>query len=244
MGDTVSVGARLAGVRVVTTRGSSGEDRLRSLLEAAGADVLSWPTCEYPPPRDPRPGGDPAAPRAVDRSIGWCLRAHRAVEADRNARGKGPPGPPRPPPHPRVAVVGPANRAARPRKAWTVAVEGAGRVRAAWPPGGRAFPVRARAAAVPPALGGVSTVGDEFTRRWGVPAHPGGSLPHGVSAAAGARVRAGPGRRGGRGTWASPAGWNGRPRPGRSGGRRAAGGMNTCGLAGREASRRRKATGP
>ncbi|MXW09069.1 MAG: uroporphyrinogen-III synthase, partial [Gammaproteobacteria bacterium] len=55
MGDPVSGAAPLAGVRVVTTRGASGDERLRTLLEVAGAEVLVWPTSEYPPPRDPRP---------------------------------------------------------------------------------------------------------------------------------------------------------------------------------------------
>lgn len=55
MGDPAAGAARVAGARVVTTREAAGDDRLRALLEAAGAEVLTWPTCAYPPPHDPRP---------------------------------------------------------------------------------------------------------------------------------------------------------------------------------------------
>ena len=39
----------------MTTRGIAGDDRLGALLEAAGARVVAWPTCAFPPARDPRP---------------------------------------------------------------------------------------------------------------------------------------------------------------------------------------------
>ncbi len=187
MGDTVSVGARLAGVRVVTTRGSSGEDRLRSLLEAAGADALSWPTCAYPPPRDPAPLE--AARARLDR-FDWVVftsaRAVAAVGEGRATRAAGSagdavrggahgptapdsvdvaaPADGSPAPTPRVAVVGPATARAAADAGWTVAVEGRG-------PGARGLaaqvaatlPVAGARVLFPAASGAVSTVEDEFT---------------------------------------------------------------------------------
>lgn len=79
MGDPVPVQAPLAGVRVVTTRAASHEDRLRALLEAAGARVLAWPTCEHPPPRDPGPLD--AARARLDRFDWVVFTSARAVAA-------------------------------------------------------------------------------------------------------------------------------------------------------------------
>ena len=79
MGDRVASSAPLGGVRVVTTRGVSGEDRLRALLEAAGAEVLAWPTSEYPPPRDPGPLR--AALAGLDRFDWVVFTSARAVAA-------------------------------------------------------------------------------------------------------------------------------------------------------------------
>ena len=192
MGDQVPVAAPLAGVRVVTTRGASGEDRLRSLLRAAGARVLVWPTSEYPPPSDPGPLE--AARARLDRFDWVVFTSARAVAAMGEGRGVpatasaddatpvgargqaaghggGPraapaaaEGPPRSPSSPpRVAVVGPATARAAAGAGWTVAVEGRG-------PGARGlaaqvaatFPLAGSRVLFPAASGAAPTVEDEF----------------------------------------------------------------------------------
>lgn len=178
MGDPVPAAAPLAGVRVVTTRGASKEDRLRALLEAAGAEVLAWPTSEYPPPRDPRPLE--AARARLDRFDWAVFTSARAVAA----MGEGPadrptgsagdgagavaggtaPAAGRPAPTPRVAAVGPATARAATEAGWTVAVEGRG-------PGARGlaaqvaatFPLAGARALFPAASGAAPTVEEEFT---------------------------------------------------------------------------------
>lgn len=82
--DPVPGPSPLAGVRVVTTRGRSGDDRLRTLLEAAGASVLAWPTSRYPPPRDPGPLE--AARARLDRFDWLVFTSARAVGALGEAR--------------------------------------------------------------------------------------------------------------------------------------------------------------
>ena len=167
MGDSVPVAAPLAGVRVVTTRGASHEDRLRALLEAEGADVLSWPTSEYPPPRDPGPLK--AALARLDRFDWVVFTSARAVAATGEGRAApaaaGSPAPaPGRVPAPRVAVVGPATARAAARAGWTVAVEGRG-------PGARGladqvaatFPLAGACVLFPAASGAASTLEDEFT---------------------------------------------------------------------------------
>lgn len=177
MGDSVPVAPPLAGVRVVTTRSTWGEDRLRVLLEAAGAEVLGWPTCAYPPPHDPRPLE--AARACLDRFDGVVFTSARAVAAVREGRAVratgaagGEPGagsvdePARaaPAPTPRVAVVGPATARAATEAGWTVAVEGRG-------PGARGlaaqvaatFPLAGARLLFPAASGAAPTVEDEFT---------------------------------------------------------------------------------
>ncbi len=184
MGDPVPGAAPLAGVRVVTTRGASGDDRLRALLEAAGARVLAWPTAEYPPPREPGPLE--AARARLDRRFDWLVftsaravaamgegRAARAsTSAGDAARGGGPaaesigpaPAAGGPVPIPRVAVVGPATARAATDAGWTVAVEGRG-------PGARGLAARVAATCplagarvlFPAASGAAPTVEEEFT---------------------------------------------------------------------------------
>lgn len=167
MGDSVPVAAPLAGVRVVTTRGASHEDRLRALLEAEGADVLSWPTSEYPPPRDPGPLK--AALARLDRFDWVVFTSARAVAATGEGRAApaaaGSPAPaPGRVPAPRVAVVGPATARAAARAGWTVAVEGRG-------PGARGlaaqvaatFPLAGACVLFPAASGAAPTLEDEFT---------------------------------------------------------------------------------
>ena len=160
MGDPVSAVASLAGVRVVTTRGASGDERLRTLLGAAGAEVLAWPTSEYPPPRDPRPLE--AARARLDRFDWVVFTSARAVAAV----GEGaepPPGSPPPTPTPRVAVVGPATARAAAEAGWAVAVEGRG-------PGARGlagqvaatFPLASARVLFPAASGAAPTVEEEF----------------------------------------------------------------------------------
>ena len=161
MGNPVPVAPPLAGVRVVTTRGAAEDDRLRSLLAAAGARVLAWPTSEYPPPRDPGPLA--AALARLDR-FDWVVftsaRAVAAVGEGPAARaGAGSPAPP-----PRVAVVGPATARAATGAGWTVAVEGRG-------PGARGlaaqvaatFPVAGARVLFPAASGAAATLEEEFT---------------------------------------------------------------------------------
>lgn len=166
MADPASVAVPLAGVRVVTTRGASGDDRLRSLLEAAGARVLAWPTCAYPPPRDPAPLE--AALARLDR-FDWVVftsaravaamgegRAHRAARSATAAGGA--------PSTPRVAVVGPATARAATEAGWAVAVEGRG-------PGARGLAAEVAATHAlagarvlfPAASRAGSTVEEEFT---------------------------------------------------------------------------------
>ena len=152
MGDPVSGVGPLAGVRVVTTRSASGDDRLRALLEAAGAEVLAWPTSEYPPPRDPRPLE--AACARLDRFDWVVFTSARAVAAVATC----------PPPTPRVAVVGPATARAAAEAGWAVAVEGRG-------PGARGlaaqvaatFPLAGARVLFPAASGAAPTVEEEFT---------------------------------------------------------------------------------
>lgn len=167
MGDSVPVAAPLAGVRVVTTRGASHEDRLRALLEAEGADVLSWPTSEYPPPRDPRPLK--AALARLDRFDWVVFTSARAVAATGEGRAApaaagSPAAAPGRAPAPRVAVVGPATARAAAGAGWTVAVEGRG-------PGARGladqvaatFPLAGACVLFPAASGAAPTLEDEFT---------------------------------------------------------------------------------
>lgn len=161
MGNPVPVAAPLAGARVVTTRGASGDDRLRSLLEAAGADVLSWSTSEYTPPRDPGPLE--AALARLDR-FDWVVftsaRAVAAVGEGRAARAAAG----SPAPTPRVAVVGPATARAATGTGWRVAVEGRG-------PGARGlgaqvaatFPLAGARVLFPAASGAAATLEEEFT---------------------------------------------------------------------------------
>lgn len=158
MGDPVSAVALLAGVRVVTTRGASGDERLRTLLEAAGAEVLAWPTSEYPPPRDPRPL---EAARARPDRFDWVVfTSARAVAAVGDGAE---PRPGSPPPTPRVAVVGPATARAAAEAGWAVAVEGRG-------PGARGlagevaatFPLVGARVLFPAASGAAPTVEEEF----------------------------------------------------------------------------------
>ena len=152
MGDPVSGVGPLAGVRVVTTRSASGDDRLRALLEAAGAEVLAWPTSEYPPPRDPRPLE--AACARLDRFDWLVFTSARAVAAVATC----------PPPTPRVAVVGPATARAATEAGWAVAVEGRG-------PGAHGlaaqvaatFPLAGARVLFPAASGAAPTVEEEFT---------------------------------------------------------------------------------
>lgn len=152
MGDPVPGAAPLAGVRVVTTRGPSGDERLRALLEAAGAEVLAWPTSEYPPPHDPRPLE--AARARLDRFDWVVFTSARAVAAVGTC----------PPRTPRVAVVGPATARAAAEAGWAVAVEGRG-------PGARGlaaqvaatFPVAGARVLFPAASGAAPTVEGEFT---------------------------------------------------------------------------------
>lgn len=160
MGNPVPVAAPLAGVRVVTTRGVAHEDRLRALLEMAGARVLAWPTSEYPPPRDPGPLE--AALARLDR-FDWVVftsaRAVAAVGEGPAARATGDPAP-----APRVAVVGPATARAATGAGWPVAVEGRG-------PGARGlaaqvaatFPVAGARVLFPAASGAAPTLEEEFT---------------------------------------------------------------------------------
>ena len=158
MGESGSAAAALAGLRVVTTRGASRDDRLRLLLEAAGADVLSWPTCEYPPPRDPGPLE--VARARLDRFDWVVFTSARAVAAMGEARDLGRSGPAAP----EVAVVGPATGRAATRAGWPVAVEGRG-------PGARGLAAQVAAAApvtgarvlFPAASGAAPTVEEEFT---------------------------------------------------------------------------------
>ncbi len=159
MGDPVPVAAPLAGVRVVTTRGASGNDRLRALLAAAGARVLAWPTSEYPPPRDP--GALEAARARLDRFDWVVFTSVRAVAA-MGEEAEPPAG--RPSPTPRVAVVGPATARAAAEAGWAVAVEGRG-------PGahglaaqvGATFPLAGARVLFPAASGAAPTVEAEFT---------------------------------------------------------------------------------
>ncbi len=160
MGNPVPVAAPLAGVRVVTTRGAAHEDRLRALLEMAGARVLAWPTSEYPPPRDPGPLE--AALARLDR-FDWVVftsaRAVAAVGEGPAARATGGSAPAL-----RVAVVGPATARAATGAGWTVAVEGRG-------PGARGlaaqvaatFPVAGARVLFPAASGAAPTLEEEFT---------------------------------------------------------------------------------
>ena len=161
MGDPVSGAAPLAGVRVVTTRGASGDERLRTLLEVAGAEVLVWPTSEYPPPRDPRPL---EAARARLDGFDWVVFTSARALAAVGEGAEPPPGSPPPTPTPRVAVVGPATARAAAEAGWTVAVEGRG-------PGARGlagqvaatFPLAGARVLFPAASGAAPTVEEEFT---------------------------------------------------------------------------------
>ena len=152
MGDPAAGAAPLAGVRVVTTRGASGSDRLQALLEAAGAEVLAWPTSEYPAPHDPRPLE--AARARLDRFDWVVFTSARAVAAVGTC----------PPPTPRVAVVGPATARAAAEAGWAVAVEGRG-------PGARGLatqvaatcPLAGARVLFPAASGAAPTVEKEFT---------------------------------------------------------------------------------
>ncbi len=144
--------APLVGVRVATTRSASAEDRLGALLERAGARVLAWPTCAYPPPCDPAPLE--AARARIDR-FGWLVfTSARAVAAMGEGRSA---------PVPRVAAVGPATARAAVRAGWPVAVEGRG-------PGARGLAARVAETATlegarvlfPAASGAASTVEEEF----------------------------------------------------------------------------------
>ncbi len=163
MGNPVPVAAALAGVRVVTTRGGMEDDRLRSLLAAAGADVLPWPTSAYPPPRDPAPLA--AALARLGRFDWVVFTSARAVAAvgEGQAAAAGGPAPGRAP-GPRVAVVGPATARAATGAGWTVAVEGRG-------PGARGlaaqvaatFPVAGARVLFPAASGAAPTLEEEFT---------------------------------------------------------------------------------
>lgn len=160
MGDPGPGAAPLAGVRVVTTRGASGDDRLRTLLEAAGAEVLAWPTSEYPPPHDP---GPLEAARARLARFDWVVfTSARAVAAV--GEGAVPrPGSPPPTPTPGVAVVGPATARAAAEAGWAVVVEGRG-------PGARGlaarvaatFPIAGARVLFPAASGAAPTVEEEF----------------------------------------------------------------------------------
>ena len=161
MGDLVPVAPPLAGVRVVTTRSASGEDRLRALLEMAGARVLAWPTSEYPPPRDPSPL-DAALARLgrFDWVVFTSARAVAAVGEGRATMAPAAGGPPTP----RVAAVGPATARAATEAGWTVAVEGRG-------PGARGlaarvaatFPVAGARVLFPAASGAGPSLEEEFT---------------------------------------------------------------------------------
>ena len=161
MGDSVPVAPPLAGVRVVTTRSASGEDRLRALLEMAGARVLAWPTSEYPPPRDPSPL-DAALARLgrFDWVVFTSARAVAAVGEGRATMAPAAGGPPTP----RVVAVGPATARAATEAGWTVAVEGRG-------PGARGlaarvaatFPVAGARVLFPAASGAGPTLEEEFT---------------------------------------------------------------------------------
>ncbi len=161
MGDSVPVAPPLAGVRVVTTRSASGEDRLRALLEMAGARVLAWPTSEYPPPRDPSPLE--AALARLDRFDWVVFTSARAVAAVGEGRATMAPAAGGPP-TPRVAAVGPATARAATEAGWTVAVEGRG-------PGARGlaarvaatFPVAGARVLFPAASGAGPTLEEEFT---------------------------------------------------------------------------------
>ena len=171
MDDSCLAPGPLAGRRVVTTRGASADDRLAALLAGAGARVLSWPTCEYPPPRDPAPLQ--AALARLDR-FDWVVctsaRAVAAVGAAAASAADAPAGPggsTRPrvrPPSPRVAVVGPATARAAAGAGWRVAVEGRG-------PGSSGLAAQVAAtcslagarALFPAASGAAPTVEEEFT---------------------------------------------------------------------------------
>ncbi len=85
MGDTVPVGAPLAGRRVVTTRGGGADERLAALLRVAGARVVVWPTCEYPAPLDPAPLVTALA--GLDRFDWVVFTSARAAEAVSTATG-------------------------------------------------------------------------------------------------------------------------------------------------------------
>ena len=162
MEDTVPVAAPLAGRRVVTTRGASANDRLSTLLEAAGARVVVWPTCEYPGPLDPAPLE--AALAGLDRSDWMVFTSARAVGAVGTAAGAAPSSPAGPAALPRVAVVGPTTARAATMAGWTVAVEGRG-------PGARGlaaqvaatFPLAGARVLFPAASGAAPTVEKEFT---------------------------------------------------------------------------------
>ena len=171
MDDSCLAPGPLAGRRVVTTRGASADDRLAALLAGAGARVLSWPTCEYPPPRDPAPLQ--AALARLDR-FDWvvftsarAVAAVGAVAASAVEAPAGPGGSTRPrvrPPSPRVAVVGPATARASAGAGWRVAVEGRG-------PGSSGLAAQVAAtcslagasALFPAASGAAPTVEEEFT---------------------------------------------------------------------------------
>ena len=156
MDDHVPVAAPLAGLRVVTTRGASRDDRLGVLLAAAGARVLAWPTCAYPPPRDAAPLE--AALARLDRFDWVVFTSPRAA----SAAAEGPLGSSSR--RPRVAVVGPATARAATDAGWTVAVEGRG-------PGARGLAAQVAATSplagarvlFPAASGAAATVEDEFT---------------------------------------------------------------------------------
>ena len=169
MHDSVPVAAPLAGRRVVTTRGTSAGDRLRTLLGEAGASVVTWPTCEYPPPRDP--ALLEAALARLDRFDWVVFTSARAVARVGGAAPapptvRDPAGAPAtsPGPSPRVAVVGPATARAATMAGWTVAVEGRG-------PGARdlaagvaaTFPLAGARVLFPAGSGAAATVEEEFT---------------------------------------------------------------------------------
>ena len=152
MGDPVSVAAPLAGVRVVTTRSASGDDRLRALLEAAGAEVLAWPTSEYPPPLDPGPLE--AARARLDRFDWVVFTSARALAAVVDVPTPHPPG--------RRGGSGHRPRRSRGRLGGRGGGAWAGRARPGRP-GGRHLPARGRARALSGRLGAAPTVEEEFT---------------------------------------------------------------------------------
>ena len=171
MDDSCLAPGPLAGRRVVTTRGASADDRLAALLAGAGAQVLSWPTCEYPPPRDPAPLQ--AALARLDR-FDWvvftsarAVAAVGAVAASAVEAPAGPGGSTRPrvrPPSPRVAVVGPATARASAGAGWRVAVEGRGPSSSGLAAQVAATCSLAGASALFPAASGAApTVEEEFT---------------------------------------------------------------------------------